>query len=69
MTMWISNTNPSTSRLYDEWMDEHVDDLVEDLPGEKRGVVFDGNIQVTKEVGEELINRYSTIEEYDKEES
>lgn len=60
--MWIKNTNDSTSRLYEGWMDDEVADVVDDLPGDDRGVVFNGPIQIVESVGEQLIARYEAIE-------
>lgn len=39
-------------------MAEYVDDLVEDLPGDDRGVCLDGPVQIVDGVGEQLIDRY-----------
>jgi len=62
--VWIINENTATSRLYtDELSDlDNVDDLVEDLPGDERGVVFNdnGTAQVTDDVAEVLVE-YDTI--------
>lgn len=63
--MWIINHNDDSRRLYAGWMDDLVDDVVEDLPGEARGVVFDGPIQIVEAVGEELIARYDAIEAHE----
>jgi hypothetical protein len=65
--MWIINHNDATRRLYAAWMADHVDDVRADLPGEGRGVVFDGPVQIDADVGEQLIDRYPPVEAYDAE--
>ena len=59
--MWIINNNEATARLSESWMKDLVDDVVEDLPGDSRGVVFDGPVNVKREVGEQLIERHKSI--------
>jgi len=57
--VWIINENTATKCLYTETLRDldDVDDPVEDLPGEQRGVVFNdnGTSQVTDDVGEVLV--------------
>lgn len=48
-------------------MADVVDDLVEDLPGDRRGVSFDGPVQLKKEVGEKLIEQHASIELHERE--
>jgi hypothetical protein len=48
-------------------MADMVDDVRADLPGEGRGVVFDGPVQIDADVGEQLIDRYPPVEAYDAE--
>jgi len=73
--MWIKNTNEATSRLYSAWMAEYLEDeddeaddgdpAVEQLPGNERGIVFDGAVQVSNEIGKELVERLDDIAEHD----
>ena len=62
--VWIINKNSATRCLFDEALTDldDVDDLVEDLPGEQRGVVFNdnGTAQVTDDIAEVLVE-YDTI--------
>lgn len=63
--MWIQNTNEATRRLYVPWMDDEVESVIDDLPGDDPGIVFDGPVQVVVSVGERLIDEYDSIEEYE----
>jgi len=63
--MYIRNEQAATSRLYEPWMDDYVADVVADLPGDKRGVVFTRPTQITEDVGEQLCDRYDPISEYE----
>lgn len=65
--MWIINEADSVRHYNSELLDDVVDDPVEDLPGEQYGIVHDGPVQVTKEVGELLVEEYESISEYNKE--
>jgi hypothetical protein len=63
--MYIRNEQAATSRLYEPWMDDYVADVVADLPGDERGVVFAHPTQITEDVGEQLCDRYDPISEYE----
>lgn len=67
--MWIRNNAESTVRLFEAWMLEHVDDPVAELPGDARGVVFDGPVQIRSDVGEELIERHDAVETHNTEDA
>lgn len=63
---WIENTNDATSVHYDDdVLGCVVEDPVEDLPGDERGVVWDGPLQVADDVGEALVAHYDTIRLYE----
>jgi len=62
--MWIENTADSR-RHYTDAFDDLVDDPVGDLPGDERGVVWDGPVQVTVDVGEWLCEHYDAIRPYE----
>jgi len=64
--MWVYNHAEGTARLYEPWMAETVDDPVADLPGETRGVVFERPTQIVAAVGEQLVERYESIEPYER---
>lgn len=67
--MWIENTR-NTSRHYNaELLGDLVDDPVEDLPGDERGIVYNdtGTVQVTDAVGEALVEHYDAIQPYEAE--
>lgn len=63
--MWIKNTNQATRRLCEGWMADEVEDLVEDLPGDEPGVVFEGAIQIVEVVGEQLCDRHEAVERHE----
>jgi len=63
--MWIICHTEATTRLYEPWMLEFVDDPVADLPGDARGVVFDRPTQIVESVGAQLIDRYDAITEHE----
>jgi len=63
--MWIENTADSRRHYNEELLEAVVDDPVADLPGDDRGLVWDGPMQVTKDVGEVLCEYYDSIQPYE----
>jgi hypothetical protein len=63
--MWIENTADSRRHYNDDILGDIVDDPVDDLPGDERGIVWDGPIQVTNDVGEVLCEHYDSIRPYE----